>query len=807
MPEPSQNDSAHLPQRGDDRYHLLFQLSPSGLLLEDAEGTILEVNPALCTALGYTRDELVGRNVETLAHEAIKDTVKENIRRILDGETLRHTIRSSRKDGEECFMVLNESRISLPNGEPGIIVASVDITSQVRAERLLQESEAKFRSLADTAPVLIWVAGPDKKCAYFNRTWLEFTGRSANEEMGNGWMQGIYPDDLASYISMYFGSFDSRREFKAEFRLRTRHGEYRWILQRAVPSFSAEGDFAGYIACCTDISERKETETMMRRAKEAAEAATRTKSDFLANMSHEIRTPLNGVLGILQILQSERLTRQQQDYVLTATSSGQALLNVINDILDFSKIEAGRMDLESLDTPLRDLAEETAQMMAPLARAKGLELFVRVDQNLPAIVKGDPARLRQIIVNLLSNAIKFTAAGHIDFELKCADPANSPGAVRFLVRDTGIGIPRNRMDKLFQSFSQGDASTTRQFGGTGLGLAICRRLVSLMGGDITASSIVGTGSEFSFTVSFKVDEQPTLAAIAGGEAALRNVCVLIIDQNEESRSSLVALLKAQGVTSKEAQDAAAGLHALADLCQAPSLMPIVLADSRSLGLKAETFARRVRQNPQTAQTPLILSVPIDEVSTAATLTPWPYAASITKPVRFSKLLEALVEASRCVIGARPPRAKKSDAPARENGSKPSQYRILVVEDNPVNQLVAVRLLGRVGYQTEVSDGGTGAIERLRAGEHYDLVLMDCMMPDLDGYETTRRIRSEIAGGDRLPIVAMTASALAGDREKCLDAGMDDYISKPIKIDEFTRIIEKWLTTGEAQQRLARTVKN
>jgi PAS domain S-box-containing protein len=655
-----------------------------------------------------------------------------------------------------------------------------DVTERHFAEERQRASEESFRSLSAASPTGVFKTDAEGGCTYCNERWQQIMGLDEFDAMGDGWLEAVHPDARARVCAgwaEYAQAGDA--SYVAEFPIRRPDGEERWVRALANPTLGLDGRVTGHVGTTEDITEARRSAAALVDAGERAMAAARAKSEFLANMSHEIRTPLNGVVGMTELMLGTPLTDEQQDHLRTIHICADALLNIINDILDFSKIEAGKLHIECVPLDLRALLEDSADLVAVRARERGLELLVQVDPRLPRHLTGDPVRLRQIAINLASNAIKFTERGEVVVGADLLHLEGDRAEVRMWVRDTGIGIPADRLGAVFESFTQADGSTTRRFGGTGLGLTICRQLAQLMGGSIHVESTVGMGSTFEVRLPLRVAAGPVHGPVLEVTGELRDCRMLVVDDHALARQLLVERLQAWGCRADAAASGEEAVRRVADEHADP--YAVILLDDHMPGWDGHATAERLAALPGAERRVVMM------LSASAALGAGrPGVAGVRgwlgKPVREHTLHRTLCAA----LGLAPPTRGATAGPP---GPEPAfaELAILLAEDNEVNRKVALRMLERVGARAEVVGNGREALDRT-AEQRWDLVLMDCQMPEMDGFEATAAIRArEAASGGHLRIVAMTANAMEGDRERCLAAGMDDYVAKPVRLE---RLVEQ-----------------
>jgi len=661
---------------------------------------------------------------------------------------------------------------------------------------------------------MLCVVGFDGHFKRVNPIWERVLGWTPDELLERPFVDLLHPDDREASMAAAADLMKGHELIYFENRYFHKDGTIRWLSWSAVP-YTAERVI---YAAGRDITERKAADEALARyssdlevahgqledqamrlqrlveelegSKRLAEQAAATKSAFLANMSHEIRTPLNGILGMTTLALQTHLSAEQRDYLKTVKSSADALLELINDILDFSKIEARRVELERAPFELRETVGDACRVLALRAAEKGLELAVDIAADVPELLVGDAGRLRQVLLNILGNAIKFTVTGEVILRVRFEPPTDDRMTLLFSVTDTGIGIPLDKQEYIFQAFTQADSSTTRRYGGTGLGLAIARRLVDLMGGELWLDSDEGKGSTFFFSANFAKPLQAP-AAEASERAALNGLRVLVVDDNQTNRRILQEMLASWHMEPSAVSDSMSALAALREAAAAARPFQVVITDAHMPDVDGFTLAARIKADRGLAATPIVMLSSIDRPEDVARSRKVGIAACLSKPVKHSDLLEAL-SASVGATTRRKTAGARQTKVARDPAATPGRpLRILVAEDNPVNRTLVTTLLQKRGHDVLAVEDGAEAVAVLAGGRTFDVALMDVQMPKMGGFEATQAIRErERTAGGHLPIVALTAHAMAGDRERCLAAGMDGYLAKPIDVDELVATVER-----------------
>jgi two-component system, sensor histidine kinase and response regulator len=774
---------------GNSQHEILFEQSPQLMWVFDRDTLgILAVNEAAIKNYGYTRDEFLRMGVRDL--HPIEDRKRALEAISPNGKGIREAgvWRQVKRDGSLIDVEIMVGDIDWEGRRVRIAFAN-DVTERKRAEEALSEEGRLLRTLIDNMPDRIYVKDAASRWLVANEALAKHMGAKSPEDMLGKTDFDYFPKELATaFFSSEQAVIQSGQALvNHEERTADAEGNAKWVSTSKVPLRDKSGKVIGIMGIGRDITKRKAAEEELHVAKEAAETASRAKSEFLANMSHEIRTPMNGILGMTELALETELTDEQRDYLSMVKLSVDSLVAVINDILDFSKIEAGKMDLDFAEINLRESLEETVRTFGIRAGSKNLELVCDIRPNIPARVVGDEKRLRQVIVNLLGNAIKFTDRGEVVMQVEMHEAKDNDVELHFLVRDTGIGIPKEKHELIFGAFSQADGSSSRTYGGTGLGLTISSRLVAMMGGRIWLESEPGRGSTFHFTAKFKLARGGEPARENHTYESLAGLPVLIVDDNPTNRRILEETLAHWGM---KPTSVASGWEALSELKRAKERgfpTPLVLLDAQMPLLDGFSTAAKVKKDPDLRAATIMMLSSGGQRGDADRCREVGISSYLTKPVRQAELREAIVR----VLGLKQ-RDDATQLVTRHSLQEAhKRLHILVADDNAINRELTVRILAKRGHAVSVVVNGKLAVAEVEK-EKFDVALMDVQMPVMDGLEATAAIRAhEKITGSHLPIIAMTAHAMKGDRERCLDAGMDRYISKPIRVQELLQIIESY----------------
>src|SRR5882762_6692667 len=786
-----------------ESYRKLVEQSPDAVLVH-RQGRILFANKACVSLLGASSaGELLGKQMFDFVHpddrEAVRKRIREHARDFTN--VRQNETRLIGLNGKETYTEVMACSITYL-GQASMQVAYRDISRRKEAEKNLLQSEASLAAAQRVAHLGSWqrdlidLDDWARNPLHWSDEMFRLLGYSVGEVEASrvNFDRAIHPADRDRTRELMSTAIRERKPYSTEYRIILPDGTERNLYSQADIVYDEDTKRPSKIVgVVQDVTDRKRSEQELIVAKEAAEAGSRAKSEFLANMSHEIRTPLNGVMGMTDLALETDLTPEQREYLETVKISADSLLTVINDILDFSKIEAGKVDLELDDFNLRDSLEATLKTLALRADEKGLELLCEIAPSVPDVVRGDSNRLRQVVINLIGNAIKFTHQGEVALNIHVEAEDGDDRIIHFIVSDTGIGIPAEKQKLIFQPFSQADSSTTRKFGGTGLGLTISKRLVSLMDGNMWVESEVGRGTQFHFTARLKTSEQPIEVGTIAPPETLQGVKVLIVDDNRTNRRILEGMLKRWEMKSTSVEDGEEALVQLSAAQNAEAPFVLVLTDMHMPKMDGFSLVEQIRERPELSAAIIMMLTSAGHRGDGARCQELGVAAYLLKPIRQSELREAIAR----VLGAPP---QKGAIPlvtrySLQDARDPQTIlSVLVAEDNAVNQLLATRLLEKRSHRVVMTANGREALEAL-AKDRFDLVLMDVQMPEMDGLQATVALREkekEKGDGFRQPVIALTAYAMKGDQERCLAAGMDGYLTKPIAPQELDAILDNYV---------------
>ncbi len=783
---------------------ILLDTVPDSIYFKDADSRFIRLSRSCARKFGLDdpRAAIGKSDADFFSSEHAKAALADERRIMETGETILAKIeQETYEDREDTWCSTTKVPLKDQSGKViGTFGISRDVSEQKRAEQELARERDLLKTIIDNVPDLIYVKDRYGRFVTANASLIRLLKLDSAADMIGKTDYDFSPPEMAcNYVT------DDQNVMRSGDPLMDREESHQgedgspiWLLTTKVPLSNTDGEVIGVVGIGHDITERKKAEKEILAAKEIADKANLAKSDFLANMSHEIRTPMNAIIGMTDLVLDTRLDANQRNFLSMVQESGEALLAVINDILDFSKIEAGKLDIE---TRIFDLRESLGDTMKPLglkAHAKGLELAFRVDPAAPRYVVGDSGRLRQIVVNLVGNAIKFTEQGEVVVEVEYLASMPDEVALKVSVRDTGIGIPEDKCKTIFEEFEQADTSTTRRFGGTGLGLAISSRLVELMGGSIAVESEVDRGSKFVFTIRLQPAPDDVEEQSSKGVVYVGGTRVLVVDDNETNRRILDEMLGNWGMLPVLAESGDVAIGELHEAHRQGEPFKLIVSDVNMPEMSGYDFVEKIRADSDIADTPIIILTSGGRDGENLIRDQLDIAERLMKPVKQSELFDAIVR----TLGVTAPEDETSFDYDEEDDDDFGQLKILLAEDNVINQKLAIGVLSRFGHDITVAGDGQQAIDALER-DTFDVVLMDVQMPVMDGFTATKEIRELEAGtGRHVPIIAMTAHAMKGDREKCIEMGMDEYVAKPIRItvlrEKLAKVLAESPTSADAQ---------
>ncbi|MCX7974654.1 MAG: response regulator [Candidatus Aminicenantes bacterium] len=762
----------------------LYSSAQEAVVITDLKGKVIRINPEFTRIFGYKAHEALGQNIDRLVAPAqFRKRAEDITSKVARGEKINLETIRKRKDGTLVHVSLMVSPIVVDGQVEACYAIYRDITDRKKAEEEKEKERAKLATMISGMKEGIAFAGPDNRIIEVNDFFLELYGRKRQEVIGQPMTEFVSPSNgqkLNEIINFFQSSKNKNKIIACEQRLGERDCVFRF------QPIYRNGSYDGFLVNIIDVTELVE-------ARRQAQAASQAKSEFLANMSHEIRTPMNGILGMIDLALDANPPPDIREYLEAIQESAHSLLRLLNDVLDFSRIEARRIDLEKIPFNLRDTVEHAVSSLALQAEKKGLELVCRISPDLPDQFRGDPGRLRQIILNLVSNAIKFTDQGEIEVSVELLGKKGREVTLLFKVRDTGIGIPKEKQKLIFEAFTQADTSTTRRYGGSGLGLAIASQLVHLFGGRIWVESEIGQGSTFFFTINLTWSRKKESKITPASLEKLKSLHVLIVDDNATNRRILTELLTSWQLRPAGASNGQEALNLMQKAIKEHDPFELLLLDAHMPEMDGFTLTEIIRKNPHLGEPVIILLTSAGLREDAARCRELGVAVYLTKPVRQGELLQALAYA----FGRQPTHPESRILITRHylRENQPS-LRILLAEDNAINKKVAQHLLEKMGHQVWVVDNGHQVIEAIK-NQDFDLIFLDVQMPEMDGLKTAKIIRSLEKKTNRYtPIIALTAHALKGDRQKCLSAGMDGYIAKPLQF------VTLWKTICQVMKRKA-----